>query len=330
MNLSAEQIKSIAKGIAEAHEVDGAVQLCRFTGEQAGFYYGRENKENYLKSFATAGVRLEFYTDSRSLAFELDVSKADTNLWFRHDLYVNGEHKMTMEGNLKDYPDMKAQISRSLELGAGEKHIALYLPWTAATKIISVTLDDGASVMPVQLERKMVVYGDSVTHGAFAKDSSKTYVVQAAAFLNAEAINKGLGGDVMRPVFAAIPDPEEPDLVIVSYGTNDWTSKSRESFDRDSEEFYANIRTSYPNSKMFVISPIWRKDWEKDRASGSFLRISEKLRMLAEALPDVTCIDGWTLVSHDMEMFSPDGLHPNEQGFAQYAKNLSTEIKKYL
>ena len=45
---------------------------------------------------------------------------------------------------------------------------------------------------------------------------------------------------------------------------------------------------------------------------------------------NTVCISGFDLVAHDALLFGDFKVHPNDNGFAQYAENLYNRIKKYL
>ncbi len=329
MKLTFEQILSAAHGAAHSKVEDGALRLCRLTPAQAEFY--KDNKDNYDKSFATAGVHLDFTTSSRTLSLELEMCHADGVSWYSNDIYINGSHTMKIEGDLKDSPDMCHVCRRTLTLEDTRSRVQIYFPWTAATKIREITLDDGAEFIPTTHSLKMVHYGDSITHGSWAKDASHLYVVRICEALDAVGFNKGIGGDVMRPGFTKIPeDNGAPDIVTVAYGTNDWTGKTAEEFSADCKEFYTDLRELYPNAKIFALAPIWRGKCDTPRKAGEFSSIAKMIKEVADSLEGVVFIDCFDFVPAKPEMYCEDLLHPSDLGFEHYAKNLVAEMKKYL
>ena len=66
MKLNFEQITSVCLGTVRAAETDRGVRLYRFTEEQEELYRQR-SEDFYKKSFATAGMKLLFETDSETL-----------------------------------------------------------------------------------------------------------------------------------------------------------------------------------------------------------------------------------------------------------------------
>ena len=92
--------------------------------------------------------------------------------------------------------------------------------------------------MPVKKEKILVAYGDSITQGYDALHPSNAYIRRMADYLNAELINKSLGGVKFLPNLAAVPNDIDADYIFVAYGTNDWSNSELGEFKRDCKEFY--------------------------------------------------------------------------------------------
>ncbi len=330
MKLTFDEIKPLVHGAERVFEQDGVLWMLRFTEEQAEFY--KEKRDMYEKSAATAGVHLDFITDSRFLGLDLSTVRADMVSAYWCDVYMDDTRVLSLYGDLAESKDGLQTLRGAIPLPEGSKRIRVYFPWTGCTRITSLVLSDGASVTPVKHRYKMVLYGDSITHGSWAKDASAPYATRLSHALDAEGINKGLGGDVMRVGFSAIKGEATPDIVTIAYGTNDWSDKiSAEELAEKSRHFYSDASKTYSEAKIFVISPIWRGNAETTvKTCGSFLAIREILRKSAEGLPNVVFLDGYDLVPHSPEMYSPDLLHPSDLGFAHYATNLCAAMKPYL
>ena len=87
---------------------------------------------------------------------------------------------------------------------------------------------------------------------------------------------------------------------------------------------------NYSNTKIFIISPIWRADWQDSHSFGEFLQIKEELSKVSNRYSNITLIDGFNFVPANCELFSDKYLHPNDDGFLYYANSLITELKKHL
>ena len=321
MKLSVEQIRKIAIGAASVEEIDGKVNLFRFTKAQAEAYKNY-NLDFYNKVFATAGIRLEFVTDSTTLSLEVDVSKASSRNYFCHSVYANGEHI----GDICSDETNTGVFSNSFELGEGEKTVAVYFPWTVASKIIDMSIDDGATLTPVEKSCKMLQFGDSITHGYDAKAPAASYASIVADALDAHSINKGIGGEIFFPTLSELRDDFEPDIITVAYGTNDWAHGKLEKFDTNSRKFFENLSANYPNAKIFALAPIWRGNYDKSDRNYDFDHTAEHFKALAKDIPNLHVIDCFDFLPKAPECFSPDLLHPNDEGFSYYAENLLKAI----
>ncbi len=329
MKLTKEQIKSIAKGAVRIEEQNGAVHLFRFTKEQEVVYVDRttpSGKPLWDKTFATAGVRLEFVTTSQTLAIEVECVPASSCNCFVHDVFVNGERI----GSFGENESEKREFSGSFDLGKGKKEVRIYFPWAAASAIRSLTLEDGAEITPIKKSRKMLIYGDSITHGYVAINPSASYASLLTDALDAEAFNKAIGGETFFPELAELSDEGDFDLITVAYGTNDWSHVTKEVFDETATAFYRTLSRRHPNAKIFALAPIWRADYETITKVGKFSHMKETFEKLAEELPNLTVIDCFPFVPADSQYFADLTLHPNDAGFEFYFNGLWAELQKRL
>lgn len=329
MKLTVEQIKAIAKGAVRIEEKNGAVHLFRFTKEQEEAYVGRttpSGKPLWDKTPATAGIRLEFITNSASLSIEVEEVPASSCNCFVHDVFVNGKKLASFGENESD----KREFSANLALGEGEKEVRIYFPWSAASAIRSLILDDGATITPVQKSKKMLMFGDSITHGYVAIHPSASYASRLTDALDAEAFNKAIGGETFFPELAEMSDEGEFDYITVAYGTNDWSHVTKEVFDETAAAFYRALSRRNPNSKIFALAPIWRADYQTITKVGEFSYMKQVFDKLAKELPNLTVIDCFGFVPADSQYFADKTLHPNDAGFEYYFNGVWNEIQKYL
>ena len=328
MKLTYEQINKIVKGAVKTLEEDGKICFHRFTDEQLDMY--REiDAVVFRKAFSTAGVRLEFVTNSRTVTFEAFVSSGSSRSYFNHDIYVNGEHLYSLGDDLEGVSG-GVTVKGEYELGEGEKTVKIYMPWSANSRLVNLELDDGASLAPVEHSLKMLCFGDSITHGYDAANPSASYASILADAFDAEAINKAIGGEVFRSRLGAMRDEISPDIITVAYGTNDWRGRTREDFIVECEGFLKNLSALYPSAKIFALTPIWRGNCKITTRVGAFECVSEKIFEVAETLPNVTAVDCIDFVPHDAKLYSFDVLHPNSYGFSFYADGVISAIKKSI
>ena len=327
MKLTLEQIREAVRGVVRVEENEGKICLYRFTKEQEALYKVR-NADFYKKTFATSGVIIEFITDSRSLSLDVDVLSGSSRNFFEHSIFVNGKKYASL-----DCRGLNCGVfGGKWALPEGEKQVKIYFPWSTSSKIIALCLDDGASFTPVKKEKRMIMFGDSITHGYDARNTENSYASRLTAALDTDTVNKGIGAEIFFPELAAAKDPIDPDYITVAYGTNDWSKNDKEGFDKNCREFYVALSQNYPNAKIFAISPIWRKAYSEGKVNnlGTLDYVGEYIEKATAELPNVICINGLKLVPHDPACFAADVIHPNDKGFEHYFNNLLEEMKKHL
>ena len=325
MQLTKKDIESIAHGALRVGENEqGEICLYRFTEKQMALYE-RVNTAFYEKSYGTAGVRLEMDTDADTLDLKYHTRPASSRRFYFFDVFVDG----LMIKHFGHEEIEEAINTLHVDLPAGTHRVCIYFPNLAAADIRSLTLSDGATFKPVKRECKLLAFGDSITQGYDAKFSSQSYVNLLADKLGAEVVNMGIGGEVFRPELLDDEIPYDPDIITVAYGTNDWSTRTRERTEEFSAEFYARIRAAFPNAKIFAITPIWRADNHRVTKVGLFEEGREIVRNAARAV-GATIIEGDGMIPHLPVVCSDAYLHPNDYGFKFYANALYDAISAHL
>ena len=332
MILTVDQIRAITKGADRVEKTQaGRIKFHRFTEAQEKAYKDY-SADFYRKAFATSGIRLEFVTDSKSLSLAVNVTTklSSSRRFFAHSIYVGDKLIGRIEREQED-PTPDGAFRGEFDLGEGEKKVKIYFPWSAVSEILSFELDDGAKIEPVEKKCKMIIFGDSITQGYDALAPENSYASIVTDALDADARDKGIGGEVFWPTLGSLRDDFEPDYITVAYGTNDWSRNDKETFDRDCEAFYTRLSANYSESTIFALSPIWRGDKDSEKSKvGEFSYIGEKIKAVADSLPNVIFIDTDGFVPEDSAYFSDLFLHPNDDGFRPYAENLLGAMKQYI
>ena len=110
MKLNFDTIRSITTGAARIKEQDDGFHFYRFTQSQEDFYKNYPN--HYPKTFATAGVKLSFRTDSPKLSLKITTSHANSRQFYALDVYVNGKLAVHHDGG---YSTFRANITELLD-----------------------------------------------------------------------------------------------------------------------------------------------------------------------------------------------------------------------
>ncbi|MBR5505247.1 MAG: SGNH/GDSL hydrolase family protein [Clostridia bacterium] len=334
MKLSFDQVKEITTGAVNFQEENTMLLLKRFTQEQE-MLYKETNQDFYDKTFYTSGIKFLFKTDSKNLFLKLKTMNCSTRKYFSVDVFVDGNPIGYIDNfsNIElpqDYTQMELPLgdfSKKFQLGEGEKTVCVHLPWSVKTLIEEISIDDNAFIEAVKPKKKLIAYGDSITHGYDALRPSNRYIAKVAELLGAEEFNKAIGGERFFPQLAKLKESFAPDYITVAYGTNDWSNIDEETFKYKCKAFYTNISQSYPDSKIFAITPIWRKDMGEYREFGYFEKVEQGIRKAVTDIENITVISGFDFVPKEEKCYADLRLHPNDDGFACYAENLYREIK---
>ena len=333
MKLNIQQIKEITKGAVRIEETDGVVSFYRFTKEQEEMYQDRK-EDFYKKTFATAGVKFLFETDSEFIKLTGTILSGSSRKYYSIDVFVN-EKPVGYIDNFEgvEFPENYAKIelqmgdfSKSINLGEGVKTVCVYMPWSAAVKFEEISVAEGSFVKGIKTDNKLLVFGDSITQGYDALRPSNRYISRIAESIGAEEINKAIGGEVFWEDLAKTKEDFMPDYILVSYGSNDWNKRTKEDFEKSCREFYTSLRENYPTAKIFAISPIWRGDYLNEKPMGEFFTVEKFIKEVADSLNNVKFIRGFDFVPHDESYFADLYLHPTDKGFDHYFKNLISKI----
>ena len=334
MKLNYEQIKEATRGAENVRLEDGEFRFYRFNDKEIEFY---KSSPFYTKVYATSDVEMNFETDATALSLKGNAHVAVSyRLWYVLEVFVNGERIGTIQnfdGEMnkeKLFAEFQlGEFSGCFELGEGKKTVRIVFPQFAALALSEVELSGASFVTPIKPEKKMFFYGDSISQGYDAKYPSNKYTALTARALGVEGYNKAIGGEVFQPGLAAVKSDIEPDYICVAYGTND-CGTDRETFLKNSREFYENLARNYPNAKIFALSPIWRANYADKQRVGDFFDVEKHIKKISEEIPGIVFVGGFDFVPHDTKYFYDGHLHPSDEGFEIYAKNLVKAIKKHF
>lgn len=335
MRVSLEEIKAITSGAVQIVEETDGIHFHRFTKAQEALYE-KEKPKFYHKCFGCAGIRMAFKTNSSMLSLKINVAPGSSRTMFALDVFVDGK----LVGYLSNYIDDELQdryseydyplgkYEKSFHLGEGEKTVAIYLPWSVSVVIEEMCLDDRAYIKPVKRDKKLLIFGDSITQGYDALRPFRRYAARIADAFEWEEINKAIGGEQFFPALAEEKEDYIPDYIMVAYGTNDWAHSSRETIAKNCRAFFEALRKNYPHTPIVVITPIWRVEYYERRSFGAFQEVDGFIREVLAEFDNITILQGYDFVPHDVSYFADRRVHPNDNGFAHYFEHLHKELKK--
>lgn len=330
MILDIDTISKITFGAQSVAEEEGRLVIRRYTEAQANSLWG---KLTWAQRRPTS-VYFEFETDAETLSISYCGAETDASVGllnfsvFENDL-LTGHYALDPvprpEGEkVIAFPDGEA----SFALQKGMKKVTVYLP-LMVIEIVSVSLSDGAKIVPCKRSGKMAVYGDSISEGFYSEVAGMGYFDQLCRMMDCEGYNFSVGGSKFRPEY--VPENSVPDCdrYVVAFGTNDFRRSTKEEFDSAMTEFFRRLFAQVTDQPVYVILPIWRKVERNVYAYGADLfALRDAVGAEAAKYPNAVVINGRELSPRSVA-FMHDGAHPNALGHTHYALNLEKRIRAY-
>jgi capsular exopolysaccharide synthesis family protein len=216
----------------------------------------------------------------------------------------------------------------------------------ASAKSISTDLPTipiaSATATATAAAKKAVFIGDSLVAGAGGGGTTWTGLVSAD--LGWTDTNLGRGGTGYAtsvsgaagpnacglqycPSFVEMADSAiavKPDIVVISGGENDGNkSVKAKSVQVAATKLFTQLRTSLPNAKIVVLSPLWRAT----PMPTSLQAIAAEVKQAA-ADTGVTYVDVGNPLEGQPSMFSVDGTNPNAAGYKKLATTITKAVRK--
>ena len=270
----------------------------------------------------------------------VNINRSSSRTYFAFDLYVDGKYSDSLKNFTEEdekvliYPSKEYELGvfeKTFSLGDGKKTVKLVFPWSVEPVVKAIELKGATFVNPVKKSKKLLVYGDSITHGYDALYPSKSYAELMAEAFDAEIVNKAIGGEVFCPELSDFKADFVPDFITVAYGTNDWNHvATAEEFEKNCRGFIENLIKNYPCIKIFALTPIWRDVNGKDDKFCKFDELDGFMQKIYADYDAVTCISCRHFVPESSDYFADLTLHPNDKGFSHYAKGVVGELKKHI
>ncbi len=296
----------------------------------------------------TAGAVLRFHARTKMIAFELDRNPEPLFAGFSQvgqygiDFYRD-DHWMTNLMTRDHHQHVWVQCDESRV-----HEYAIYMPTYSPLEISTLALEaeyDGVPVdgpvleppTPFAVKGRVVVYGSSITQGAFASRSGLAYPARLGRMLDAEVVNLGFAGAGKgeTEVANALADIPDVTLYIMDWGAN-LADLKEVNLIRDRYQYLVKqITSAHPTTPILFISPqtflgeSTDPNWAK---SFKIIRETVKNNFDIARGKNVPCayIDGREFITvNDMDC-CVDGAHCNDLGFDRYIQAIVPVVKKLI
>lgn len=333
--LTLDQVRRLTVGALHIYEEDGYFRFSRFRPahyeamtKRIAEYYKEDPIQGGFADRAqcTSGIRFEFMTKGGTFSFEYLIPCDNRCGYYGIDIKIDGVGVYHRNG--KNIPDLGI-VKLEIPAVAEPSRVTVYFPNTAHFAMRNIEMPADFAPAPAK-SFKYLAIGDSITQGHGSDHSDHSYPHLLADRLNAELMNHAIGGVQFDAVWVDTELPFQPDLVTVSFGPNDWGANAIYNNEKP-RQLMEKVVATFPNSKIFLIVPIWVSDEATSLRGGySVEDIRQEIERVAAQFPQITVIDGRNFVPHIMEYFCDRRMHPNDLGYLHYAYKLYDAIKPQL
>lgn len=293
----------------------------------------------------TAGVQIRFQTDSPKLSVRVVLADRATMYQMPAtgqcgvDCYI-GTTGTQLYVNTTRFDQSKDEYESILfeSLPWEMRDITLNLPLYQGVKEIWIGLDPTSSTAEFpgfSSDKKVLIYGTSITHGACASRPGMAYSNILSRKLPIEIVNLGFSGNAQgEPELAhLISQIDDPALLVLDYEAN---TPSTERLQESLPEFIRIYRSRHPEVPILVISQI---RLAKEAFDANMLRSREVRKQLQMAIVEqlqqegdanLHFCDGAELLGADYQECTTDGIHPSDLGYFRIAETLSPILGKLI
>ena len=325
--LKPEEILPLVHNVLKTElDEEGRLRFRRFTPEQVEDYFA-DGPDFAVRCRASANVTLDFVTDSDRIEMDYDLLAGSSRKTYDIDLYVDGtlldtKHEEGFEPG-----------AAAFSLPEGSHRVTLFLPWSAELMLKSFALSDGASVSPApQKSMRILAIGDSITQGYKARHPGCSWVGKVTRDLDAEVLNLGVGGYRFFTNSLQHPCVVPTDLIVLAYGTNDYShTEEADAYRRAELAYMERLTELYPGVPILQLLPLYRNDEsyrEKEARRAYTLEDARQIiRENAERFPQVTVMET-AFFPHPADFFAADYLHPVDPGFLILGERVVRKIRE--
>ena len=291
----------------------------------------------------TSGGQLRFRTNSPRVLLRATLANAGTMVQRPFDLYVGADGHYAFYQSAGHGPDQRAFTNELFLYGNGTmQDFIVHFPCYNGVEKVEIGIAAGSrleAAHPFDDARPIVVYGTSITQGAWASRPGNIYTNILSRRLNREFLNFGFSGSgrgepEMAELLATIDNPA---MYLIDYEANE-EGRMAETL----PTFLDILRKHHPETPILVLSRIrmpgeatYHHDALADPRDGKagqrmLLQRNEVQRRQAAGDQNIFFFDGGTLLGDGYADCFTDWWHPNDLGFRRMADALEPHLRELL
>jgi len=295
------------------------VDTCVFKG-----FSSYENVQVRMSS----GIGVAFKTNSPKITVRTSFERMEKEMNSAryslrgYDLYVKngGEWDFVSAGACRTYkPDNDETVASGL--GNEMREYILYFPLFSIENSISIGIDEGCSIAPVDnpFKKRIVIYGSSFMHGNCTSRPGMAFPSQISRMTGYEFLNLGVGGNCkMQPYFSDLLCKVNADAFVLDVFSNPDANLIKERL----FPFIEKLRKAHANIPLIFLNSII-DDQRKSSTADSLMNLA------CSKYSDVYWIDK-SNSSTRYGNTSVDGVHPGDHGYTVWAESVCGDIASIL
>ncbi len=251
-----------------------------------------------------------------------DVYKKEGDRWrFIANLYPN-----TLTDN---YTDKQCEIYSDGQIC----EYIIYMPVYSIVEKCAIGVETDAEILlpnPHKVEKPVLFYGSSITHGACSSRPGITYTARLTRAVDAELINLGFSGNALgEPYIAEFIASLDLGVFVMDYDCN---APTPEHLENTHKPFFEIFRKKNPDTPVIMVSMPYANTTKKEVV---FRRRDIIKATYDEAVAagdkNVYFVDGSTFFADtEKSDCTVDLTHPNDYGFALMTEKILPVLKKAL
>jgi lysophospholipase L1-like esterase len=217
-------------------------------------------------------------------------------------------------------------------------YVIVNFPLYAGVEEVLIGIDSQAIITqanPFDDEKRVVVYGTSITQGGCASRPGLNYTNILSRKTKREWINLGFSGNAFgEPELIQVISKIQPvELFIIDYEANSGTNGKLE---KTLDAIIKELRENHPKSKIMIISRI---PYLFDTLQPELGKRRSEIRKFQQDLVEsynkqgdelVYFVDGSQFFEDNFDEFTIDSIHPNDLGFARIVDGIEKNIRDIL
>jgi lysophospholipase L1-like esterase len=199
------------------------------------------------------------------------------------------------------------------------RKVELIWPYGDGMDLLEVQVSRGAAVIaaPARPTTKLVVAGDSITHGFNASNIFTSWAWQLAVAKGYQLINVANGSELVVAANANVLSETGAQHVIYAIGYNNFVSQTATAtFQASLEGWLANARAELPDARLYVSSMLYTPN--TNTITPAQYRTATAAAVTAFGDGNTEYVNGLSLMTNSSDRLA-DTIHPNDTGAAEVA-----------